>query len=94
MAMQTDVKSGYVSSSATVFNGRTRFKGLVVTPGSANGTVVVRDGGSGGTILFSTATVASLSPFNVLVPGEGVVCATDLYVAVTGTATTAVVFYG
>lgn len=92
--MQTDVKAGYVTTSATVFDGRTRFKGLVVTPGSANGTVVVKDGGSGGTVLFSTATVANATPFNVLVPGEGVLCMTDLYVAVTGTATTAVVFYG
>lgn len=50
--MQTDVKAGYVSTTATVFNGRTRFKGLVVTPGSATGTVVVRDGGASGTTLF------------------------------------------
>ena len=92
--MQTDVKAGYVSSSATVFSDRTRFKGLFVTPGSANGTVVVKDGGSGGTTLFSTATTAGLTPFSVTIPGEGVLCATSLYVAVTGTATTAVVFYG
>lgn len=94
MAMQTDVKAGYVSASAKVFDGRTRFKGLVVTPGSAAGTVVVTDGGASGTTLFSTATLASGTPFNVLIPGEGVVCDTDLYVAVTGTATTATVFYG
>jgi hypothetical protein len=94
MAMQTDVKAGYVSTSATVFDGRTRFKGLVVTPGSAGGTALVRDGGSSGTVLFSTATLANGTPFNVLVPGEGVVCLTDLYVEVTGTGTTATVFYG
>jgi len=94
MAMQTDVKAGYVSSSATVFSGRTRFKGLVVTPGSLAGTAVVRDGGASGTVLFSTATLQNGTPFNVIVPGEGVLCATDLYVAVTGTGTTATVFYG
>lgn len=92
--MQTDVKAGYVSTSATVFSGRTRFKGLVVTPGSAAGTAVVRDGGSGGTILFSTTTLADGTPFSFSVPGEGAVCYTDLYVAVTGTGTTATVFYG
>ena len=41
MAMQTDVKSAYIATTATAFAGRTRFKGVVVTPGSANGTVVV-----------------------------------------------------
>lgn len=92
--MQTDVKAGYVSATATVFGGRTRFKGLVVTPGSAAGTVVVRDGGAGGTTLFSTATLSSGTPFSVLIPGEGVLCYTDLHVTVTGTATTAMVYYG
>lgn len=92
--MQTDVKAGYVSATATVFSGRTRFKGVTVTPGSTAGTVVVRDGGASGTTLFSTATLASGTPFSVLVPGEGVLCGTDLHVTITGTATTATVFYG
>jgi hypothetical protein len=92
--MQTDVKAGYVSATATVFSGRTRFKGLVVTPGSTAGTVVVRDGGASGTTLFSTTTLANGTPFAFTVPGEGAVCATDLHVTVSGTATTATVFYG
>lgn len=94
MAMQTDVKSAYIATTATAFAGRTRFKGVVVTPGSANGTVVIRDNGAAGTVVFSTATVANATPFSVLVPGEGVLCYTDLHVTVTGAATTAVVFYG
>ena len=92
--MQTDVKAGYVSSTATVFAARTRFKGLVVTPGSTAGTVVVRDGGATGTTLDSTATVANGTPFSILIPGEGVLCYTDLHVTVSGTDTTATVFYG
>ena len=92
--MQTDVKAAYVSSTTTVLDTRTRFKGILVTPGSAAGTVVVRDGGSSGTTIFSTATLSSGTPFSVLVPGEGVLCSTDLHVTVTGTATTATVFYG
>jgi hypothetical protein len=38
--------------------------------------------------------LSSGTPFSVLVPGEGVLCSTDLHVTVTGTATTATVFYG
>jgi hypothetical protein len=94
MAMQTDVKSSYVSATATAFAGRTRFKGVFGTPGSLAGTVVVRDGGSSGTVLFSTATLAAGAPFSMLFPGEGILCLTDLHVTVSGTATTAVVFYG
>jgi len=92
--MQTDVKAGYANATATLFNGRTRFRGIVVTPGSTAGTIVVRDGGASGTTVFSTATLASGTPFSITVPGEGVLCSTDLHVTVTGTATTAMVFYG
>jgi len=94
MAMQTDIKSAYITATATAFSGRTRLKSIFATPGSAAGTVVVRDGGSSGAVLFSTATLASGTPFNVLLPGEGILCLTDLHVTVSGTATTAVVFYG
>ena len=94
MGMQTDVKSAYVSATATVYNDRTRLKSIFVTPGSAAGTVVIRDGGSSGTTIFSSATLASGNPFNILLPGEGVLCSINLHVTVTGTATTAVVYYG
>ena len=92
--MQTDVKAGYVSATATVFSGRTRLKGVLVTPGSTAGTVVIRDGGGSGTTIFSTTTLASGTPFSLLIPGEGVLCVTDLHVTISGTATTAVVYYG
>lgn len=92
--MQTDVKSAYVSATATAFAGRTRLKGIVVTPGSTAGTVVVRDGGASGTVVFSTTTLASGTPFAVSIPGEGVLCYTDIHVTVTGTATTAMIYYG
>ena len=94
MSMQTDVKGAYVSATATVYNDRTRLKSIFVTPGSAAGTVVIRDCGSSGTTIFSSATLASGNPFNILLPGEGVLCSINLHVTVTGTATTAVVYYG
>ena len=94
MGMQTDVKGAYVSATATVYNDRTRLKSLFVTPGSTAGTVVVRDGGSSGATIFSTATLAAGNPFNMLLPGEGVLCSTNLHITVSGTDTTAVVYYG
>ena len=92
--MQTDVKSALVTTTATVFASRTRCKGVFVTPGSAAGTVVIRDGGASGATVFSTATLNGGTPFAVPFPGEGVLCATDLHVTVTGADPTGVVFYG
>lgn len=93
MSMQTDVKAAYVDATATVYDGRARLRGVLVTPGSAAGTVVIRDGGASGTVIISTATLASGTPFNVLIPAEGVLCATSIHTTVSGAATTAVVFY-
>jgi hypothetical protein len=94
MSMQTDVSSASVSTSSTAVGYRTRVRGLVIAPGSANGSVVLKDGGSSGTTLISLSTVANGEPFNVLIPANGVLFETDVYVALTGTNTAAVVFYG
>ena len=94
MGMQTDVSAASVSTSSTAVAERTRVRGLVVAPGSANGTIVLKDGGSSGTTLISLTTVANGEPFNILIPANGVLFETDVYVALTGTGTSAVVFYG
>ena len=94
MSMQTDVSAASVSTSSTAVAYRTRVRGLVVAPGSANGTIVLKDGGSSGTTLISLTTVANGEPFNILIPANGVLFETDVYVALTGTGTSAVVFYG
>ena len=92
--MQTDVSAITVSSSDTAVSYRTRVRGLVVAPGSANGTIILKDGGATGTTLISLTTVANGEPFNILIPANGVLFETDVYVALTGTGTSAVVFYG
>lgn len=92
MAMQSDVKSAPVSESGTVFDGRTRLKGLTVFPGASAGSLVIRDGGSSGTVIMSIPTLAGDSPFPVIIPDQGVLCYTDIYAAVSNV--TATVFYG
>ena len=86
---------GYKNITATgaVSTGACQLIGFYVN-NTTIGTLVLRDGGASGTVVFSTATTAAGTPFNVVIPGEGVLCLTDIHVTVSGTATTAVVFYG
>ncbi len=104
MAMQTDVQAsapltatGQVTNNAgTPANlGRIRMKGLYVVPGATAGSVVFRDGGSGGDILLTlnTPAVANAGAYNVVIPGEGILIETNLHGTVTNTASV-VVFYG
>ena len=94
MAMQYDVKAGSAGAGAstTVFNGRTRVKGLLISYAGA-GTVVIKDGGASGTVRFSFTGPADSGCVNVVIPGEGILCETDVYVT-NAANTTAVVFYG
>jgi len=93
MSMQTDVKSGAAAAGATttIFEGRTRVKAITISYASS-GTVVLNDG-TGGAVMFSFTGPAAIGSVHVIVPGEGVLCATNIS-AVCGAGTTAVVFYG
>lgn len=92
MSMQTDVQAKSLASSGTAFAGRTRVRGLIVEPGASAGSVVLKDGGSGGTTKFTINTLAGGETFNALIPANGVLFATDVYAALTNAKVT--VFYG
>ena len=93
MSMQYDVKSTAAAANATttIFNGPARIKGLTISYPSG-GTVVLNDG-AGGTARFSFTAPAAAGSINVVIPGEGIKCATNIS-AVCAASTTAVVFYG
>lgn len=90
--MQTDVKAISLAASGAITNTRTRVRGLVVEPGASAGSVIIRDGGSGGTVLFTINTIAGGETFNVIIPAEGVLCLTSAYATLSNAKVTA--FYG
>lgn len=92
MTMQTDVKAKSLAASGSVFGGRTRVKGLVITPGASAGSVELKDGGSGGTSVFTINTIANGQVESILIPGEGVLFSTNVYATLTNATVT--VFYG
>ena len=94
MAMKYDVQSGTAAAntSTTVVSYRVRVKGLVISYPSG-GTVTIKDGGTNGTTVFSFTAPAAIGSVNIVIPGEGILCETDVYVTCAAS-TTAVVFYG
>jgi len=90
--MQTDVKAKSLALSGSVFADRTRVKGMVIEPGTGPGSVVLKDGGASGTTVMTVNTTANGEPFNVLIPGEGVLFNTNVYATLTDAKVT--VFYG
>jgi len=94
--MQTDVKSTHLNASGVVYPARGRIKGFVMCANAGTvGTLLLKDGGSGGTTVLEVDIPSNSNPnsFYILVPGEGILCASSIYATMTGLASVTV-FYG
>jgi hypothetical protein len=94
--MQGDVSSTHRNSTGTVYAGRTRVKGFsICATASTAGTLLLRNGGSGGTVLIEIDIPSNSNPnsFYVAIPQEGVLFTTDVYATLTNIASVTV-FYG
>jgi hypothetical protein len=96
--MQTDVLSAHLSAAGSYYAGRTRLRGIVISPkASTAATFEIRNGGATATVLY-TMDIASLgtpNTFYVLIPAEGILASTGLYLTLSvGSVTGITVFYG
>ena len=101
MGMQTDVLASAVRTTDgqlldqagdTII--RARIKSIYIVPSGSAGSVVFKDGGASGTTRLTVNTVASATqPTYMLMPGEGVLFSTNIYVDVTSIGSV-MVFYG
>ena len=89
MTMQTDVLAISLAASGAITGSRARIRSLILEPGALAGSVVIKDGGASGTTLFTINVLASGQPFNVLIPGEGILCSTSAYAVLTNAKLTA-----
>jgi hypothetical protein len=93
MTMQTDVSSATRTSDGTLVAQPTRIRGIMITTTGTAGSIVLKDGGSGGTTKITVNTPAVAEIFNALIPAEGVRFTTDVYLDVTNV-DSVTVFYG
>ena len=82
MTMQYDVKSAYAGTfPAQLFTGRTRLKSIVFIGNGTGGTFTVYDGtDTSGNIVYQFKYSTAVQPFQVLIPGEGILCEKGIYV--------------
>ena len=97
--MQTDVLSAHLSAAGTFYaSNRTRLKGIIVAPkASTAATFEIRTTSATGPIIY-TMDIASLATPNttcIIIPGEGVLATTGLYLTLSvGSVTGITIFYG
>jgi hypothetical protein len=96
--MQTDVKAAHLSAAGSFVLGRTRLKGIVISPkASTAATFEIRDGSATGAVLFTMDIASVTTPvnFNITIPGEGILATTGLHLTTSGgTGVGLEVFYG
>ena len=91
MAVQTDVKSVHFNTTvgpttSLVVDSRTRLKGVVVVGiASQTGSVKIRNNGATGDIVceIDVPSNTNVNSFYVAIPGEGILCDTNIYVTLT-----------
>jgi hypothetical protein len=96
--MQTDVKSAHLSAAGSFILGRTRLRGIVVSPkASTAATFEIRDGSATAAVLFTMDIASVTTPvnFSITIPGEGILATTGLHLTTSvGTIVSIEVFYG
>ena len=102
MAMQTDVLASAIRTDDGALNnqagdaiGRARIKAIRIVPtASTAGSVVFKDGGASGTTRLTVSVFAGTTGADyMLLPGEGLLFSTNIYVDVS-TVASVMVFYG
>jgi N-acyl-D-aspartate/D-glutamate deacylase len=77
--MESDVKAARVAATGTLVAHSTRVKGLYVVATAVAGSVVLRDGGAGGSVIATIDTPAVVGAFPVDIPGTGLRFGTDVH---------------
>jgi hypothetical protein len=94
MAQQTDVKAAtQTGATGTPVGHRARVKSIHYRSTGTAGTIVLKDGGSGGATKLTVNTPAVVSSNDVFIPGEGILFETDVYCTLSN-ADAVTIFYG
>jgi hypothetical protein len=93
---QTDVKAAhFTGTAATMYTGRTRLKGMLFLGDGTAGDMILRDGGSSGTVRLQFNVPAnSNNDVAVTIPGEGILFNTSIHITMPGTLASMTIFYG
>ena len=86
MATLTNVFSEHADATGTIYSGATNLGGYQIKPGGTSGEIVLRDGGSGGTVLLTLNITTNTAVIATLLPGNGIRFNTNIHVTLPASA--------
>jgi len=92
--MAYDIQAATVTGNSVAVNKRARVKGISYVTGGTAGSVVLKDGGSGGTAVLTLNTPATTDTYDLMIPDNGILCATNVHVTVSNVTSVTVLYEG
>lgn len=92
--MAYDIQAATVTEAGVAVNKRARVKGISYITGGTAGSVVLKDGGSGGTAVLTLNTPATTDTYDLMIPDNGILCSTNVHVTVTNVTSVTVLYEG
>ena len=80
MASLTNVFAVHEDTTGTLYAGATNLAGYQLASGGTAGEIVLRDGGSGGTVRLRVNITVNTAVISTLLPGTGIRFNTDIHV--------------
>lgn len=82
MGYMSDVQSTYLDADGAIFTGRTRVKGVYISPDAGVGVVEITDG-NGGPVLYKIDVPAGSSAIYMNLPEDGILFKDGAYADLT-----------
>lgn len=92
--MAYDIQAATVTEAGVAVNKRARVKGVSYVTGGTAGSVVLKDGGSGGTTVLTLNTPATTDVYDLMIPDNGILCSTNIHVTVSNVTSVTVLYEG
>jgi hypothetical protein len=93
MGFQYDVLSAHTDASGTMVANRARLKAYQAISGGTAGEIIFKNGGASGETLMRFNISTGVQPISLLIPGDGILFNTDIYVTLPASAKITI-FYG
>ena len=92
--MAYDIHSATITESGVAVNKRARVKGVSYIANGTAGSVTIKDGGSGGGTVLLLNTPAVADSYDLIIPDNGILCSTNVYIAVANVTSVTVLYEG
>ena len=92
--MAYDIQAATVTGNGVAVNKRARVKGLSYVTNGTAGSVVIKDGGSGGTTVLTLNTPGVTDIYDLMIPDNGILCSTNVHITVSNVTSVTVLYEG